>query len=135
MSPFDPKPVPQPQPVVVQPPAAPPFRPTFRQDVIGTSAYGGSWQLNPYYFATSATADYMAQRFHAIGWIEVPVFPAGGPFSVNVAEIHLMLAGGISYNCGLLAQYFVQYPEDQLPGLAESKVNEAIANLQQRAAR
>jgi hypothetical protein len=131
MSPFDPKP--GPQPVVVQPPA-PPFHPTFRQDVTGTSAYGGSWQLNPYYFATPQTADYMSQRFHAVGWSEVPVFPAGGPFSVNAGEIHLVFAGGISYNCGLLAEYFVEYPEDQLPGLAESKVNQAIANLQQRAA-
>lgn len=134
MSPFDPKPGPPQQPVDVQPPSPPPFQPTFRQDVIGTSAYGGSWQLNPYYFATPETADYMTRRFHAVGWVEVPVFPAGGPFSVNVGEIHLIFAGGGTYNCGLLAEYFVQYPEGQLPGLAERTVNQAIANLQQRAA-
>jgi hypothetical protein len=28
----------------------------------------------------------------------------------------------------------VQYPEDQFPGLAEGTVNEAIANLQKKAA-
>jgi len=135
MTPFDPKPGPQPAPQpIVDPPSPAPFRPTFRQDVVGTSVYGGSWQLNPYYFATPETAGYMSQRFHSVGWIEVPVFPANTPFSVNVGEIHLMFAGGVSYNCGLLAEYFVQYPEDQFPGLAERTVNQAIANLQQKAA-
>ena len=135
MTPFDPKPGPQPAPQpIVDPPSPAPFRPTFRQDVVGTSVYGGSWQLNPYYFATPETAGYMSQRFHSVGWIEVPVFPANTPFSVIVGEIHLMFAGGVSYNCGLLAEYFVQYPEDQFPGLAERTVNQAIANLQQKAA-
>jgi hypothetical protein len=132
MTPFDPKPGPQPAPPPVEPPPPPPFRPTFRQDVIGTSAYGGSWRLNPCYFATPETADYMSKRFRTVGWVEVPVFPASGPFNVNIGEIHLLFARGAAYNCGLLAEYFVQYPEDQFPGLAERKVLEAIANIEQK---
>jgi len=130
MTPFDPQPVPRP---IVEPPPTPPFHPMFRQDVIGTSAYGGSWQLNPYYFATPETADYMMRRFHAIGWAERPSTAANGPFTVNAPEIVLIFQGGVAINCGMLARYFDLWPEDQVPGLAERTVNEAIANVEQKA--
>src|SRR5438270_10351918 len=40
-----------------------PFVPEFQQNVTVSSGLGGSWSLNPAYFATAATAQWMAQKY------------------------------------------------------------------------
>lgn len=123
-------------PAAAPPPTPPlnqPFKPEFVQDVkIIEPGPGGDivCNLNPYYFATFETAMYLAHRFGAIAVMAVPLF--GAPFVVNYKEQVLVFDNGVQTPAGPLADLFRQFPEDTFPGLAESKVRQAIANLEAR---
>src|ERR1041384_4133758 len=86
-----------------------PFVPTFLQAKV-TSAYGGSWNLNPEYFAADDTAQWMMARYRAIGWHKQNYEGAGGPFSASEQEAVLVFPGGIEINAGILASYWVREP-------------------------
>lgn len=106
-------------PSTVSSPAA--FVPAFQQNLQVTSIYGGSSPLNPVYFATQATAQWIAQKY---GTGEVVSGPGGqgGPFSANGTEYFIKLNNGVLVNAGLLAGYYQRAPEAEFPGVADQQI-------------
>lgn len=104
-----------------------PFVPKFQENVRVVSAFGGSWRLNPAYFATRATAEWIARKYGTGEVVEVPYEGQGGPFWATAQEFHIKLPGGRMINAGLLADYYRRMPEGQFPGLADQCIREAIA--------
>jgi hypothetical protein len=139
-----PKPTPfDPQPSAASTPAAAttapttpsaantPFVPQFESGVEVVSAMGGSWPLNPDYFATQQTAQYIANQFGTGQVIQVPYGGNGGPYAATSEEYDVVLQNGATVNAGLLADYYVRMPESQCPGLADTMIQQAIATAEQ----
>jgi len=133
-TPFDPQPAAPAAPAETQTPAdtPAPFVPQFLTNVQETSAMGGGpWPLNPAYFATQETAQYIADKFGTGQITQVPFGGTGGPYTSSAEEYHIVLANGATVNAGLLADYYVRWPESQCPGVADTMIQMAIANAEQ----
>ena len=104
-----------------------PFVPQFQQNVTVSSAFGGSWSLNPAYFATAATAQWMARKYGTGEVVAVPYGGQGGPFAASATEYNIKLADGRMINAGLLADYYTRMPEAQFPGLADRCVQDVVS--------
>lgn len=107
-----------------------PFVPQFLTNVVETSALGGSWPLNPDYFATEQTAQYIADKFGTGQIVQVPFGGTGGPYTSSAEEYDIVLANGATVNAGLLADYYVRMPESQCPGLADIMIQQAVATAE-----
>ena len=129
-SPFDPQPAAPAASTETQTPAADPapFVPQFMTNVQETSSMGGGpWPLNPAYFATQQTAQYIADKFGTGQIVQVPFGGTGGPYAASAEEYHVVLPNGATVNAGLLADYYVRMPEAQFPGLADTMIQMAVA--------
>jgi hypothetical protein len=111
-------------------PAPAPFVPQFLTNVVETSAMGGSWPLNPDYFATEQTAQYIADKFGTGQVTQVPFGGTGGPYTSSAEEYDVVLANGATVNAGLLADYYVRMPESQCPGLADTMIQQAVVTAE-----
>ncbi len=103
-----------------------PFAPAF-QTVVVSNSFGGSSALNPAYFATPETAQWLAQKYGTGEVVEVDYLGTGGPYSASVKELHVRLANGRLLNAGVLADYYRRNPETEFPGLADKYVRSLIA--------
>ena len=129
LTPFDPQPAP-----VVTTATAPDaaavseaqFVPEFQQDVIVNSVYGTSSGLNPAYFATRATAEWMANKYGTGEVVETPYEGNGGPYLATANEFQIRLRNGKLTNAGTLADYYRRMPEDQFPGVADSMIRSVL---------
>ena len=129
LTPFDPQPAP-----AVSIPAASnatagseaQFVPEFLQDVKVFSVYGTSSGLNPAYFATRATAEWMARKYGTGEVVETPYEGNGGPYLANANEFQIRLSNGKLTNAGTLADYYRRMPESQFPGLADYMVRSVL---------
>ena len=133
-APSDPQPAAAAAPTATQTPAAEPapFVPQFLTNVQETSSMGGGpWPLNPAYFATEQTAQYMADKFGTGQIVQVPFGGTGGPYASSAEEYHIVLPNGATVNAGLLADYYVRMPEAQFPGLADTMIQMAVAKAEQ----
>jgi len=96
------------------------FVPSFR------SAFGSdglrSWGLNPTRFATSETAQWIANKYGVGEVVEVRSGGSGGIFTVSANEYHIKLADGSLVNAGILAGYYQRNPPDQFPGVADKLI-------------
>ena len=111
-------------------PAAPPFVPQFLTNVrVLDSDHGTSEPLNPAYFATRDTAQYIADKFGTGQLIEQPYAGPAGPFAATASEYYIQLPNGRTVNAGLLADYYTRMPEAQFPGLADLMIRDAINQL------
>lgn len=129
-----PQPTAAPAPTETQAAAASPapFIPQFMSNVQETSSMGGGpWPLNPAYFATEQTAQYIADKFGTGQIVQVPFGGTGGPYSASAEEYHIVLPNGATVNAGLLADYYVRMPESQFPGLADTMIQMAVATAEQ----
>jgi hypothetical protein len=106
-----------------------PFLPEFQQNLEVVSAYGGSSPLNPIYFATKDTAQWIANKYGTGEVVERPYGATGGPYSANGTEYYIKLQDGKLVNAGLLADYYQRLPESQFPGQADRIINEGLSNL------
>jgi hypothetical protein len=129
LTPFDP----QPAPAVSSAPAPDAaavaeaeFVPQFRQDARVFSSYGTSSGLNPAYFATRETAEWMAKKYGTGEVVETPYEGNGGPYLANANEFQMRLSNGKLTNAGTLADYYRRMPEDQFPGVADSMVRSVL---------
>jgi len=131
---FEPKPAPTGSGSTTQP-AAPsdtsgttgaPFVPEFQQNLEVVSSYGGSSPLNPIYFATQQTAQWIANQYGTGEVIARPYDATGGPYTANGTEYYIQLSNGKQVNAGLLANYYQQYPEAQFPGYADSIIRQGL---------
>jgi len=119
--------------VPVAPPAdsetAPaPFVPTFQTNVqVINSFTGQSTELNPMYFATSETAQYIASKFGTGEVREEAAYGEGNPYSSTASQYYIQTPNGQWLNAGLLADYYQRMPESQWPGLADQEIRAAIA--------
>jgi hypothetical protein len=132
-TPFDPQPAAA-APAETEAPAAEPapFVPQFMTDVQETSSMGGGpWPLNPAYFASEQTAQYIADKFGTGQIVQVPFGGTGGPYASSAEEYHIVLPNGATVNAGLLADYYVRMPEAQFPGLADTMIQMAVARAEQ----
>ena len=122
-----------PAPAGAQAPAAPaqPFVPQFQTNVQVRSAYGDAWPLNPAYFATQQTAQYIADKFGTGKIAKDSLIGTGGPYAETADPYDIVLANGAKVNAGLLADYYVRMPEAQFPGLADTMIQQAVAKAEQ----
>jgi hypothetical protein len=102
------------------------FVPEFLQDVKVFSVYGTSSGLNPAYFATRATAEWMAKKYGTGEVVETPYEGNGGPYLANANEFQIRLSNGKLTNAGTLADYYRRMPESQFPGLADYMVRSVL---------
>jgi len=120
-------PAPSPAPTPGAAPVAPPFVPTFIVPAVTNSQTGQSTGLNPMYFATEATAQYMAETF-GNGQIKAENPYGTGPYSANAEQYFYQTPRGQWRIAGLDAWTYVRMPEAQWPGLAAQQIREAIAD-------
>lgn len=102
------------------------FVPEFLQDVKVYSVYGTSSGLNPAYFATRATAEWMAKKYGTGEVVETPYEGNGGPYLANANEFQIRLRNGKLTNAGTLADYYRRMPENQFPGVADYMVRSVL---------
>jgi len=132
-TPFDPKPpaataaASETQASAAQPA---PFVPQFETNVQVVSAYGDAWPLNPDYFATQQTAQYMADKFGTGKIVQDSLIGTGGPYAETADPYDIVLANGAKVNAGLLADYYVRMPQAQFPGLADTMIQMAVAQAE-----
>ena len=103
-----------------------PFVPKFQQNLEVVSAYGGSSALNPIYFATPETAQWIANKYGTGEVVARPYDATGGPYSANGTEYYIRLTNGKLVNAGLLADYYRRMPEAQFPGLADRTIRQGL---------
>jgi len=99
-----------------------PFVPQLQKDVQVMSSFGGAWNLNPAYFATRDTAQWLANKFGTGEVVEVPYGGQGGPFAATATEYQIKLHNGKMVNAGLLADYYQRAPEAKFPGIADEMI-------------
>jgi len=129
LTPFDPQPAPAASSVPALDAAAvseAEFVPEFRQDVRVFSSYGTSSGLNPAYFATRETAEWMAKKYGTGEVVETPYEGNGGPYLANANEFQIRLSNGKLTNAGTLADYYRRMPEAQFPGVADYMVRSVL---------
>jgi hypothetical protein len=102
------------------------FVPEFVQDARVYSVYGTSSGLNPAYFATRATAEWMAKKYGTGEVVETPYEGNGGPYLANATEYQIRLSNGKLTNAGTLADYYRRMPEDQFPGVADAMIRSVL---------
>jgi hypothetical protein len=101
-----------------------PFSPAFRK---ATGSDGTlTWNLNPTYFATKDTAQWIATKYGTGEVIEAPFGGVGGIFSASALEYHIRLPDGREVNAGILAGYYDRNPPDKFPGLAEKLIKSQL---------
>lgn len=102
------------------------FVPEFVQNARVYSVYGTSSGLNPAYFATRATAEWMAKKYGTGEVVETPYEGNGGPYLANANEFQIRLRNGKLTNAGTLADYYRRMPEDQFPGVADYMIRSVL---------
>ncbi len=102
------------------------FVPEFQQNLEVVSAYGGSSALNPIYFATPQTAQWIANKYGTGEVVAKPYNATGGPYTANGTEYYIRLQNGALVNAGLLADYYQRLPEAQFPGVADGIIRQGL---------
>jgi hypothetical protein len=102
-----------------------PFIPEFQQNLEVVSAYGGSSPLNPIYFATPETAQWIANQFGTGEVVARPYNATGGPYTANGTEYYIRLKNGGLVNAGLLADYYQRMPAAEADSLIRQGLSEA----------
>jgi hypothetical protein len=100
------------------------FVPVFRSATVtdGTNV----WPTNHDYFASQATAQWIANKYGTGQLVTTPFEGSGGPFSASASEYQVVLADGRSVNAGILASYYERNPESQFPGVADSLIRNQL---------
>jgi len=130
---FEPKPAPTESGSNTQPAAPPdsagatsaPFVPEFQQNLEVVSAYGGSSPLNPIYFATPETAQWIANQYGTGEVVARPYNATGGPYTANGTEYYIRLKDGGLVNAGLLADYYQRMPAAEADSIIRQGLAEA----------
>jgi hypothetical protein len=84
------------------------------------------WPTNHDYFATQATAQWIANKYGTGQLVTTPFEGSGGPFSASASEYQIVLANGSMVNAGILASYYERNPESQFPGLADTLIRNQL---------
>jgi hypothetical protein len=93
----------------------------FLADPGGTGPRGTSWNYNPIYFATQATAEKVASMIGGTV-VEENAIVTGGPFKQTAPNEMIQLADGTTVNAGLIANFFNH-------GYPQSYINSLLANV------
>jgi hypothetical protein len=101
------------------------FVPEFQQNLEVVSAYGGSSALNPIYFATPQTAQWIANKYGTGEVVAKPYDATGGPFTANGTEYYIRLQNGSLVNAGLLADYYQRMPASEADSVIRQGLGEA----------
>jgi len=101
------------------------FVPEFQQNLEVVSAYGGSSPLNPIYFATPATAQWIANKYGTGEVVAKPYDATGGPYTANGTEYYIQLQNGSLVNAGLLADYYQRMPAADADSVIRQGLGEA----------
>jgi hypothetical protein len=105
-----------------------PFVPTFQTNIEVTNSFTGqSTGLNPMYFVTNETAQYIADKFGTGEVREEAPYCEGDPYSSTANLYYIQTPNGQWLNAGLLAENYVRMPESQWPGMAAQEIRNAIA--------
>ncbi len=88
-----------------------------------------SWSLNPNYFASRETADWVSKKYGTGEVVELPFGGDGGPFQASEKEFHIKLANGRTVNAGILAAYYDRNPEFQFPGVADKLIRDVLKSV------
>lgn len=117
---------------VQAPPAIEYFQPTFEQPIgYGPGGYQNRF-MNPDYFATRETAEWIMKKFGAREVFERIAPGNEGPFyTCSIKERWVRFEDGTEMNAGILASIFVRNPEKSFPGLAESMAWKYVAVARQ----
>lgn len=113
------------------PPGPPPFAPAYVTPTPTISnGFGDVRSVNPWYFATQATADIVCQKLGCAYTFARECEMGGGPATCSALEIMLAFPGTppLFENAGLMASYWTRNPEDQFPNVALSLAKAQIAS-------
>lgn len=124
-TPFDPQPTPTVSTAAADASAAK-FVPEFVQDARVYSVYGTSSGLNPAYFATRETAEWISKKYGTGEVVQTPYEGNGGPYLANANEFQIRLKNGKLTNAGTLADYYRRMPEAQFPGVADAMIRSVL---------
>jgi len=83
-----------------------------------------SWNLNPDYFATQQTAQWIANQYGNGQLITKPFEGQGGMYNANQSEYYIQLPTGQQVNAGILAGYYERNPQSLYPGVADALIRE-----------
>jgi hypothetical protein len=103
-----------------------PFVPSFQTDVRVTNSFTGQvTELNPMYFATSQTAQFIADKF-GTGQVREQASYGSGPYYSKASQYYIETPNGQWLNAGLLAWNYQRMPEAQWPGMADQEISADI---------
>jgi hypothetical protein len=105
--------------------ANPPFVPKFQQNLEVVSAYGGSSALNPIYFATPETAQWIANKYGTGEVVARPYDATSGPYSANGTEYYIRVQNGSLVNAGLLADCYQRMSAAEADTIIRQGLSEA----------
>ena len=107
-----------------------PFAPLYRSATVTlTAGVPASWSLNPNYFASRETADWVAKKYGTGEVVELPFGGDGGPFQASEKEFHIKLPNGRTVNAGILAAYYDRNPESRFPGVADRLIKDVLKSV------
>ena len=101
------------------------FVPEFQQNLEVVSSYGGSSPLNPIYFATPQTAQWIANKYGTGEVVAKPYGATGGPYTANGTEYYIRLQNGGLVNAGLLADYYQRMSATEADSVIRQGLGEA----------
>lgn len=105
-----------------------PYVPMFQTGVtVVNSLNGQSTDLNSMYYATSETAQYIADKF-GTGQVKAEAsYSEGNPYQSSGTLYYIQTPNGQWLNAGLLAWNYERMPEAQWPGMADQEIQNQIA--------
>jgi hypothetical protein len=102
--------------------------PTFEKKFVKplVTSWGGEYQINDMFLATSETAHEVMVRFSGLAVVERPFITPGGMWTTDAVERLVLFKDNILVNAGILADYFRRNPEKDFPGVAYNLANQLI---------
>jgi hypothetical protein len=101
------------------------FEPEFQQNLEVVSAYGGSSPLNPIYFATPETAQWIANKYGDGEVVAKPYNATSSIYTANGTEYYIRLQNGSLVNAGLLADYYQRMSASEADSIIRQGLSEA----------
>lgn len=111
--------------------AAAAFVPSFEQATLSGGYDGAKYALNPDFFASQETAEWIANKYGTGELVALKVGgEAAGVFGADKDQLNFRTHDGRLINAGYIAAFYARNPEDRFPGVADSLIRNLLASGQ-----